>query len=223
MQLGFWAGVLSALSAILWFVTFIMKDLIHPMPNWQDLDAYAANFDMIRLTYVYPSLVLAITYLILLACLYRVVSEEDRIWALVALLVGVIYAVMASVNYNIQAVAVRLSLSAGQTGGIEMFLPDNLNSIFNALANSYVYLAVSMVFAGFVFRAGGLERWIRLLLWLQVVTAVGQIGRSMFDLNEGVFIATSMVWVVGAPIAFVLMALWIRTPPTSAGTQGASR
>jgi hypothetical protein len=205
--LGFWSAILSAAFAVLWFVTFSMKDAFAAVPEWRNLEAYAEAFNMARLTYVYPSLLLALTYLILMACIHRLASEDRRIWSLIALSVGILYATMASINYNIQAVAVRQSLAAGETGGIEMWVPDNLHGIFNALANSYVYMAISMVFAGFVFQGGRLERWIQGLFLAQAVTAVGQIGSTMFDLNATVLIATGLVWVVGAPVAFVLLAL----------------
>ena len=83
-------------------------------------------------------------------------------------------------------------------------------SVFGALANSYVYLSLSMVSAGFVFHGGGLERWIRILLLAQVITATGQVGYTMFDMSEVSFIGTSMVWVIGAPIAFLLLGLLLR-------------
>lgn len=209
-KLGFGASILSAVFSIVWFITYSLRDVFQAVPNWQDLKAYAVAFHMVRLTYVYPSLLLAITYIIVLACIHRVVSEEKKIWSLIALSIGILYSVMASINYNIQAVAVRLSLAAGETNGIEMFIPDNLNSIFNALANSYVYMALSMFFVGFVFSKGILERWIKGLLLVQIITAVGQVGYSMFDMGSGIFIATSMVWVVGAPVVFIMMALFFK-------------
>lgn len=207
-RVGFWAALLSALGSVAWFVTFVLQDTIRSVPDWHNLSAYAARFDISRLSYIYPSLLLAITYLIVLAVLYRRVPEERKIWALIALAVGIVYSVMATVNYNIQAVAVRTSLAAGETGGIELFLPDNPNSVFTALANSYVYMAISMVFAAFAFPRSA--RWIRWILLLQVVTALGQIGNSMFDLPDRVFHLTSMIWVFGAPAFFLLFAGWVR-------------
>lgn len=207
-ELGFWSAILSAASAAVWFVTFVMRDVIAPVPDWTNLEAYAEAFSRARLVYVYPSLLLALTYLVMLACIHRLASEDKKIWSLIALSVGIVYATMASINYNIQAVGVRLSLSAGETAGIEMLIPDNPNGVFNALANSYIYIAISMVFAGVVFEGRGLERWIRGLFLAQVVTAVGQTGATMFDLNELVFLGTSMVWVIGAPVAFVLLEAW---------------
>lgn len=214
VKLGFWASVLSAVLSVIWFITYNLKDVFQAVPNWKELQAYADAFSVVRLTFIYPSLLLALTYIVLLACIHRVVPEEKKIWSLIALSIGIIYAVMASVNYNIQAVAVRLSLAAGETRGIEMLIPDNPNSVFNALANSYVYMALSMCFAGFIFSKGIKERWIKGLLLAQVITAAGQVGYTMFNMNTGIFIATSMVWVIGAPVVFILIALWFRRKKT---------
>lgn len=207
-RLGTWAAILSAVFAVLWFITFNMKDVFQVVPDWTDLTAYAEAFRISRFTLIYPSLLLAVTYLVLLASLHRILPEEKKIWSLIALALGILYATMASINYNIQAVAVRMSLAAGQTAGIEMFIPDNVNSIYNALANSYVYMGISMAFAGFAFGEGRLERWIRGLLVIQIISAAGQIGYSMLDWPDTVLMLTGMVWVLGAPVAFGLMAVW---------------
>ena len=209
-KLGFWAAILSAAFAVLWFVTFNMQDLLASVPDWRNLDAYAESFRMVRLLLIYPSLLLALTYVVLLVCVHGYAAEDKKVWSLTALSIGILYAAMASVNYNIQASAVRQSLAAGEIAGIEMWIPDNPHSVFEALSNSYGYMAVSMFFAGFVFRGGGLQRWIRIVLFAQAITAIGQFGWTMFDLNTGVFIATSLVWVIGAPIAFILLAILFR-------------
>ena len=209
-KLGFWVAILSALFAVLWFVTFNMQDVFQPVPNWKNLQAYAETFHISRLTYIFPSLLLAITYLIMLVCIHRIVPEEKKIWSHTALVIGILYAVMASINYNIQAVAVRMSLAANETGGIELFLPDNNHSVFTALANSYVYMSISLFFLGFAFTGSKIEKWIRWLLLAQLISAFGQTAYSMFDASDALFIMSSMVWVIGAPTAFILIALWFR-------------
>jgi hypothetical protein len=165
---------------------------------------------MIRFLLIYPSLLLALTYIMLMACIHRHAGENKKVWSLIALSIGILYAAMASINYNIQASAVRQSLSAGETAGIQMWIPDNPHSIFEALSNAYAYMAVSMVFAGFVFQGRGLQRLIRIILFAQSITAIGQIGWTMFDLDTKIFIASSMVWVIGAPLAFILLAILFR-------------
>lgn len=208
IKLGKWTAALSAIFAIVWFITFNMQDVFQAVPNWTDLKAYAEAYHISRLTLIYPSMFLAITYIIMLVCIHRVLPEDKKLWSLIAISIGIIYSVMASTNYNIQAVSVRQSLIAGEVNGLEMFVPDNPHSIYTALANSYVYMAISMFFTGFIFGQNKLGKWIKALLLIQIFSAIGQIAYSMFDVSEIVFIATSMVWVLGAPASFILIAIW---------------
>ena len=206
-KLGLWSSIASAIFSILWFVTFQLQDVIAPIAEWVDLQSYAREFSPLRILLIYPSLLLPLSFILYLCCIHYKIPEKQRIWTLFALSLGILYAAMASINYNIQAVAVRLSLAAGQTGGIELFIPDNPGSIFNALSNSYAYMALAMFAAGFVFEGKGLHRWVRWIFFAQLLTALGQVGWTMFDLNTNIFIGTSMIWVIGAPIAFVLSAI----------------
>ncbi|MDA3942906.1 MAG: hypothetical protein PF694_05135 [Bacteroidetes bacterium] len=210
IKLGLWSAILSGAFAIIWFITFNMQDIFQAVPEWENLKDYAEAFNISRLTLIYPSLLLALTYIIMLACVHRVLPEDKKLWSLIALSIGIVYAVMASINYNIQAVSVRQSLAAGEINGIEMFIPDNTHSIYNALANSYVYMAISMFFSSFIFQRGKLEKWIRGLLMVQIISAIGQIGYSMIDISETIFIVTSMIWVIGAPASFILIAIWFK-------------
>ena len=210
IKLGLWSAILSAAFAIIWFITFNMQDIFQAVPEWENLKDYAEAFNISRLTLIYPSLLLALTYIIMLACSHRVLPEDKKLWSLIALSIGIVYATMASINYNIQAVSVRQSLAAGEIHGIEMFIPDNTHSIYNALANSYVYMSISMFFASFIFERGKLEKWIRGLLMVQIISAIGQIGYSMIDISETIFIVTSMIWVIGAPASFILIAIWFK-------------
>jgi hypothetical protein len=222
-KLGFWSAVVSAICSVLWFITFSLKDVLAPIPAWTDLQQYASAFSPMRLLYVYPSLLLPLSFIAFLVCIHFSIAEEKRFWSLIALSFGIVYAVMASINYNIQVVAVRQSLAAGETSGIAMFIPDNPHSVFTALANSYVYMALSMAVVGFVFENNGLQRWIRWIFFAQILTVLGQIGWTMFGLSFNIFMITSLVWIIGAPVAFVLVGiLFIRsrqgfTPPAAEG------
>lgn len=209
-KLGFWSAILSAVFSVLWFITFNLKNLFGSVPAWHDIEAYAAAFSPIRMLYVYPSLLLALTFIVLMACIHLWSPEDKKIWSLIGLALAIVYSAMASINYNIQAVAVSNSLASGETMGIAMLLPDRSHSVFEALANSYVYMALSMVASGFAFSGSRLKNWIRWIFLAQLLTAVGQAGWSMLGLSETIFYATSMVWVLGAPISFVLLAVLFR-------------
>ena len=219
-KIGFWSAILSAVFSVLWFITYSLRDVIASVPAWHNLQAYAEAFSPVRILYVFPSLLLALTFLALMSCIYRWASEDKKTWGLIGLSVAIVYSAMASINYNIQAVAVSNSLENGQTMGIAMLLPDNPNSVFKALANSYVYMALAMLASGFVFGGSKIKNWIRGIFAAQIVTVVGQVGWSMFGLNTAVFTVTSLVWVVGAPVAFVLLAVLFKqhTSPRSAAS-----
>lgn len=88
-RLGFWSSVLSAVFSVLWVVTFNLRDVLGSVPDWHDLEAYAAAFSPARMLYIYPSLLLAVSFVVVMAC----------------------------INYNMQAAAVRQSLAAGETAG----------------------------------------------------------------------------------------------------------
>jgi hypothetical protein len=64
--------------------------------------------------------------------------------------------------------------------------------------------------AGFAIRGGGLARWVRGLFFAQAITAIGQFAWTMVDLPMPIFIATSMIWVIGAPVTFVMLAILFR-------------
>jgi hypothetical protein len=209
-KLGFWSAILSAIFGLLWFITFNLKDLLAPVPLWQDIEAYAEAFSPIRMLYVHPSLFLALTFVVLMACIYCWAPEDRKIWALIGLSLAIVYSTMASINYNIQAVAVSRSLVGGETMDIAMLLPDRPHSVFEALANSYVYMALGMVFSASAFSGSRLKNSIRWIFMAQILTAVGQVGWSMFGLNTTVFIITSLVWVVGLPVASILLAVLFR-------------
>jgi len=206
-KVGFWSAILSAIFSILWFITFQLQDVIAPVPEWTDLAAYAKEFTPLRILLVYPSLLLPISFLAMLCCIHFSIPEEKRFLSLIAISIGILYAALASTNYNIQAVSVRKSLASGITAGTELFIPDNPGSTFTALSNSYAYMAISMFFTGFVFSKERKHRWIRWIFLAQLITAIGQIGWTMFDLNTNIFIVTSMIWVIGAPIAFIIIAI----------------
>jgi hypothetical protein len=206
-KLGFWSAILSAAFSLLWFITFNLKDLFGSVPAWHDLEAYAEAFSPLRMLYVYPSLLLALTFIVLMACIYLWSPQDKKIWSLIGLALAIVYSVMASINYNIQAVAVSSNLASGETMGIAMLLPDRPHSVFEALANSYIYMALAMVASGFAFSGSRLKNWIRWIFLAQILTAVGQAGWSMFGLPETVFIVTSMIWVIGSPVSFVLLAV----------------
>lgn len=209
--LGFWAAILTALLSVAWvFAMFGVQQIVAPMPEWRGAAAYAGDFRPLHLLNLYPSLFLALTFLVLMACIHLHAPSDKKVWSLIALLMAVVYATMASINYNIQLVAVRWSLLSGESEGMAMFPQANPHSIFWALANAYVYMCLAMLFAAPVFAGGGLERWIRRLLIGAGLVAPAQLAVTVFDLSGALMLVAGPLWFIGLPAVSVLLAVLFR-------------
>ena len=60
IQLGTWMAILSAAFEILWFITVKILDVFQAVQDWRDLETYTAAYKILRLTLIYPSLILAL-------------------------------------------------------------------------------------------------------------------------------------------------------------------
>jgi hypothetical protein len=210
-RLGFWTAILSAVFSAGWAVSmFGVQQVLAPMPAWRGASAYAQDFRPLQLLNLYPSLFLALAFLGLLACIYAYAPPDKKIWSLIALCVGVLYATMASVNYNVQFVAVRQSLLAGETDGIAMLPQANPHSIFWALANAYAYMSLAMLLLVPVFTGGRLERWIRWLLVAAGLSGPAQLAVTLFDVNGIVMLLFGPLWIVATPMVCAQLAVLFR-------------
>jgi hypothetical protein len=201
-----WSAILSAVFSVAFTIAAL---LIAPLPEWRGVRAYAQTFKPIDQLSAYPSLFLAATFTVVMACIYIYASEEKKIFGLVGLAFGILYATMATINYSIQLVAVRQSLLSGETAGMEMFpMSQNTHSIFFALMNSYVYMCLAMFFAAFVFEGGRFERWTRWLFFAMGPVALIQLGWSLFDVSSPILLVPmALMWNIGFPVAFAFLAV----------------
>lgn len=208
LRIGKWACVLSAIFSIAWFISFSLLEGLHAGPVWEELDIFTQNFTMTRHIYNYPALLFSVTYVILLASLHMIVDESKKLWTLIALAFGVVFSVTTIVNHNIQAVSIRMNMANLGPQGLEMFILKNKSSIFNSITSSNIFVALSLFVSGLIFNEDKLGRWIKILLLAQIIPVIGKIY-NIFNLNETIYIATNMVFVIGAPLAFILIVIWL--------------
>jgi hypothetical protein len=157
-----------------------------------------------------PSLPLASTYLVLAVSLHFYAREDKRIWSMIALAFATVYAVMASMNYLIQFIVIRPALLSGQTEGLSLWVMGNPHSVFNALANSYPFMSIRMLFAAWALGDGKLERWVRRIFVLIGVTAPIQFAHQLFGVPLVIGLPVVFTWMIGAPMAFFLLASLFR-------------
>ena len=207
LRTGFWSALLSALLAFGWFAGMIVQTILSPPQPWSGVEPFAASFHAIQMLNLIPSLPLASTFLVLMVCVYLYAPEQKRLWGLLGLVFTVIYAVMASINYLIQLLVVRQSIAAGETEGLGLFIHANPHSVFWALATSYGYMSLAMLFAAGVFPAHGLGGWVRRLFLLVGVTAPLQFIGVIFELGLAVGAPAGLIWSLATPAACILLAI----------------
>ena len=144
-----------------------------------------------------PSLLLAWSYMVLMACVLDIASPEHKIWAILGLCFAVLYATINSIVYFVQLVVVTPLIFAGNAhlAGILAFEPRSFMLSLNGLA--YGLMSASAFFSAFAFPSSAL-RFVRAAMWAQ--GAMGPV------------VIAAIFW---PPITYA-GALWIVTFPTMA-------
>jgi len=123
-----------------------------------------------------------------------------KIWSHLGIAFTLIYASMSAINYITQLTVVRLSILNQETDGLAMFVMGNTHSIFWALASSYAFMNLAMLFAGSVFEGGRLEQSIRRLFYANGVSAVITIF--------GVAVDSPMIYLLGSLVPWCVIFSW---------------
>ncbi|MEK6756900.1 MAG: hypothetical protein AABZ02_12175 [Bacteroidota bacterium] len=173
-SVGFWSTVMITGFTFL----FLLSIIIFPIRAYHDLSSYTSGYGLPTIVAAIPSFLVALSHIPFLACLYFFAREDKKVFAVIGVLLGGAYALLASVNYFTQITFVFQSITSGRTGEIESFILDNPHSFIFALeALAYTFLFFACFFWAQLFVAGTLDRWIRGLLYASgCVGIIGSIG-----------------------------------------------
>ncbi len=194
---GFWSAVIAA-------VVTIAYAIVQPF-------TYAATFNPITLTWLYPAFLLPLTFVVVMVSIHRATPEDDRLWTHLGVVFACLYATIEIDNYGLQLLAVSPSIQSRETEGLAFFAFTNPHGFFAALETlSYPLMLLALLFAAPVFRASGLERWIRwtflanfgLVLALALIGVV--LGLSLLTIG----VITTDAWEVLFATAMVLVAVF---------------
>jgi hypothetical protein len=215
-QLGLWSAVLATLSSIGYGIALIVTMIsmsataTNISPGWRGIELFVASFQPIQMLSLIPSLLLAPTFVVLMVSLHYYASPDKKIWSHLGIAFALIYAVMASINYITQLTVVRLSILNKETDGLAMFVMGNSHSIFWALASSYAFMNLAMLFAAPVFDGGRLERAIRWLFFANGASVVVTIFGVIAD-SPPIYLLGSLVpWCVIFSLATLSLAVLFR-------------
>jgi hypothetical protein len=217
-------GIATALATSMFTVVAFALALTTPPRSGPlatgDVIAYpytdAAAFVPRDYYWMYPGLLVALLFVVLVACVHRRAAGETRLWSSIALSFAVAGSTLIVVDYFVQLAVVQPSLLKGETEGLSLWSQYNAHGLFIALEDlGYLLMSVAFVFMAPVF--AGRDRVERVLRWLLVAAFVLSVGflatLSLIygsDLEYRFEIAViSVVWLT-LIIAGVLIALAFR-------------
>jgi hypothetical protein len=124
---------------------------------------------------MYPGIVLAMTFVVLMACVYNYSQDDKKVFSQIGFSFASISVALIIMDYFIQLTVMQPSLLKGEIEDLSLFSQYNPHGIFIALEDlGYLMMSMSFLFAGLVLVGGkGLERAIG---WLFIVSSLVAIG-----------------------------------------------
>ncbi len=157
--LGLWSALLSSLFSI----TYVVAQLA----EWAGLLGSSGGPHSKSTTYglailLTPSLLLGISFVVLMVSIHYIANSSKRIWSHVAVVFASMYATLVSIVYYIQLAFVMPRIARGETEDIQILIFEPFDSFLYAVdVFGYSLMSLSTLFAAAVFKLQGIERWIR--------------------------------------------------------------
>lgn len=177
IRLGFWSALLTAVLAAAFMVMGIATPprsgpfcgtACVPYP-YTDVAAFIPQ----DYVWLYPGILLAPTFVVLMACIHGRAADGKKVFSRIALAFALLYAAVILIDYFLQLTVVVPSLQAGESAGLSLFTQYNPHGIFIVFeALGYLLMTVAFLFAAPVFEGGRAERAVRWLFVASFVLAV---------------------------------------------------
>jgi len=167
---GLWAAIISLAAFIVWIVCFTSIALMNPPFAWTNLAdymAYSSTYDQsFKFAAQLAMLLFAPAFVVLLHSIEDRAEEGKKFMSRIALSFAIMFAVCVSMHYFVQISSVRLSISSGQTSGLEQFIQANPYSGLAGinLVGWTLFFSLSCLFLAPAFPGDGLNRVIRYAL-----------------------------------------------------------
>ncbi len=177
-RLSFWVAILTVAIATLHMVIGVMTPpRSGPFAKPADIIPFpytdVASYVPIDYIWLYPGSVLAIVFVLLMACIHHYASQRQKALTHTALILSGSYAAVILIDYFIQLAVIQPSLMSGEKESLSLFTQYNPHGVFIALESlGYFLMSLSLAFAAFAFRTGRLEKAIHWLFILDFVLAI---------------------------------------------------
>jgi hypothetical protein len=189
-KIGIWAANLSALFAACFSIVALAANFTALVPTlWVNPLSFA------------PSLLLAWSYLVLMACVQDAALPEHRVWAVLGLCFAVLYATINSIVYFVQLVVVTPLVFQGNSelAGVLAFQPRSFMLSLNGLA--YGLMSVSTFLAAFAF-TNRTQRFVQGAMWAH--GAIGPIVIAAIFWPGMTYVGA--LWIVTFPVMTLALA-----------------
>lgn len=199
--LGLWSALLSSLFSI----TYVVAQLA----EWAGLLGSSGGPHSKSTTYglailLTPSLLLGISFVVLMVSIHYIANSSKRIWSHVAVVFASMYATLVSIVYYIQLAFVMPRIARGETEDIQILIFEPFDSFLYAVdVFGYSLMSLSTLFAAAVFKLQGIERWIR---WALIANGC-LIPFLALQMYYPPLIWGGSLWGITFPVATLLLAL----------------
>jgi hypothetical protein len=135
----------------------------------------AAQFVPRDYFWMYPTLLMALLFVVLMVCLHRYASPDKQVFSSIALSLAIVSAAILIINYFIQLAVMQPSFLKDEVEGLSLFSQYNPHGIFIALEDiGYLLMGVSLLFVTPVFIGQQkLGKTIRLIFIISGILTIG--------------------------------------------------
>jgi len=216
VKLGFWASALAAAMFLIFTVCFVVILATSPLFFWTDLNDYLAyvNENDQSLAYLARlcSLLFAPLFVVTLNSIHELTTAQKKVLTRNSLNFAILFAVTIGIHYFVQLTAVRLSLQAGQTAGLEQVVQANPISAVAAInmLGWTLFLGLSSLFLVPVFDDGRLQKTIKYAFLINgVCCLVGGLS-YIFQWLIVLFVTINLGMGGAVTIAMIALAVYFR-------------
>jgi hypothetical protein len=217
-RLGFWSAILTAVLAAAAFATGITTparsgpfctNACIPYPYTNVVAFIPGDY-----TWLYPGLLLALIFVVLMGCIHSYAPDDRKIFAQIGLSFALVYAVVILADYFVQFTVVIPSLSNGETSGLALLTQYNPHGIFIALEGiGYFIMSSAFLAAAAVFSRGKLGNAIRWIFYVDFFLAMGSfilLAWLKFDIVAFEVAILTINWIVLIVSGILLSVLFKR-------------
>ena len=211
IRLGFWSAFSIAVSFVVFTVCFVTIPLTSPLFIWTNMPDYLAYVGRYNQFFQnlarFAMLLFGPLFVLLLSSVYELADGERRLLARISLSFGVIFAALTSLNYSVQLSSVRLSISRGETQGLEQIVqanPLSAMSAINVLGWS-LFFGLSSLFVAPLFSGGRLGKTIRIAFLLNGIFCI--LGGVGYLLDNAVLVFLTLNFGMGGAVLVAAISL----------------